>query len=117
MKITKNWWVGGSDDNASVYNEGDTLEDPLEKEMAIHSVLLPGKSHGRRSLINYSSWGRKKSDMTETSLSLSLSYFIKIKCAFSLRDIVKKMKTKAWDGKVYSSVCEYVSVHIQKDCI
>ena len=27
--------------------------------------LLPGKSHGQRSLIGYSPWGRKKSDMTE----------------------------------------------------
>ena len=28
-------------------------------------VLLPGKSHGRRSLVGCSPWGRKKSDMTE----------------------------------------------------
>ena len=28
-------------------------------------VLLPGKSHGRRSLWGYSSWSRKESDMTE----------------------------------------------------
>ena len=40
-------------------------EDPLEKEMAIQSTLLPGKSHGRRSLIGYSPWGRKESDTTE----------------------------------------------------
>ena len=25
-------------------------EDPLEKEMATHSVILPGESHGQRSL-------------------------------------------------------------------
>ena len=25
-------------------------EDPLEEEMATHSVLLPGESHGQRSL-------------------------------------------------------------------
>ena len=29
------------------------------------SVFLPGKSHGRRSLVGYSPWGRKESDMTE----------------------------------------------------
>ena len=40
-------------------------EDPLEKEMAIHSRLLPGKSHGQRSLVGYSPWGRKESDTTE----------------------------------------------------
>ena len=39
-------------------------EDTLEKEMAPTPVLLPGKSHGRRSLVSYSPWGRKESDMT-----------------------------------------------------
>ena len=28
-------------------------------------VLLPGKSHGRRSVVGYSPWGRKESDTTE----------------------------------------------------
>ena len=28
-------------------------------------VLLPGESHGRRSLVSYSPWGRKESDTTE----------------------------------------------------
>ena len=27
--------------------------------------LLPGKSHGQRSLVGYSPWGQKESDMTE----------------------------------------------------
>ena len=40
-------------------------EDPLEKEMAIHSSILPGKSHGQRSLEDYSPWGHKELDTTE----------------------------------------------------
>ena len=36
-------------------------EDPLEEEMA----ALPGKSHGQRSLVGYSPWSGKESDMTE----------------------------------------------------
>ena len=28
-------------------------------------VFLPGKSHGQRSLVGYSPWGHKESDMTE----------------------------------------------------
>ena len=40
-------------------------EDPLEKEMATHSSILPGKSHGRRSMVGYSPWGRRELDMTE----------------------------------------------------
>ena len=35
-------------------------------------VLLPGKSHGQRSLVGYRPWGRKESDMT--SLSRSCQY-------------------------------------------
>ena len=40
-------------------------EDPLEKEMANTPVLLPGKSHGWRSLVGYNPWGHKESDMME----------------------------------------------------
>ena len=28
-------------------------EDPMEKEMATHSSILPGESHGQRSLAGY----------------------------------------------------------------
>ena len=40
-------------------------EDPLEKEMALHSSILAWKSHGWCSLAGCSPWGRKESDMTE----------------------------------------------------
>ena len=33
-------------------------------------VFLPGKSHGWRNLVGYSSWGHKKLDMTELLHSL-----------------------------------------------
>ena len=51
--------------------------DPLEKEIATHSstlgrrqwqptlVVLPGKSHGLRSLVGYSPWVCKELDTTE----------------------------------------------------
>ena len=50
-------------------------KDPLEKEMAIHSSILPGKFHGQRSLVSYSPWGRKESDMTERLHFTSLLLF------------------------------------------
>ena len=37
----------------------------MEKAMAPTPVLLPGKSHGQRSLVGCSPWGCKESDMTE----------------------------------------------------
>ena len=59
-------------------------EDALEKEMAYHfsilysvfriqnsPVFLPGEVHGERSLMGYSPWGCKESDMAE-QLSLKM---------------------------------------------
>ena len=40
-------------------------EDPVEKEMATHSIFLPGESHGQRSLVGCSPWGHKESDTTK----------------------------------------------------
>ena len=48
-------------------------EDLPEKEMAIHSNILAGKSHRWRSLAGQSPWGLKESDMTE-QLTLYLLY-------------------------------------------
>ena len=39
-------------------------EDPTEDGLAIHSISLPGKLHGERSLTYYSPWGPKELDMT-----------------------------------------------------
>ena len=49
-------------------------EDPLEKEGQPAPVFLPGESHGQRSLVGYSPWGRKGLDTTELFHSLSLKY-------------------------------------------
>ena len=40
-------------------------EDPLEKEMATCSTIFAWESHGQGSLVGYSPWGCKESDMTE----------------------------------------------------
>ena len=62
---------GGSDGKASVYNR--TLPEfdpwvgkiPWGRKWQSTLGLMPGKSHGQRSLVGYSPWGRKESDMTE----------------------------------------------------
>ena len=38
-------------------------EDLLEEEMAPTPVFLPGESHRQRSLVGYSPWGHKESNM------------------------------------------------------
>ena len=62
---------GGSDGKASVCNVGDLGSNPGlggssgEGKWQPTPVLLPGKSHGRRSLVGYSPWCCKESDTTE----------------------------------------------------
>ena len=63
-------------------------DDPLEKEMQPTPVFLPGKFHGRRSLVGYSPWGRKESYTTEpvhlTSLQHSLYFSYKHSIVLSM---------------------------------
>ena len=40
-------------------------EDPLGRKWQPIPVLLPGESHGGRSLVGYSPWGRKELNRTE----------------------------------------------------
>ena len=52
---------GESDGKESACNEGDLGSIPesgrsLEKGVAPHSSILPGESHGQKSLTDYSPW-------------------------------------------------------------
>ena len=38
---------------------------PLENKVVTHTSTLDGEFHGQRSLMNYSPWSCKESDMTE----------------------------------------------------
>ena len=51
-------------------------EDPVKKEMAIHSSMFV-EFHGQRSLEGFSPWGHQESDMTEW-VTLSLSHSVDI---------------------------------------
>ena len=44
-----------------------SIYETLEEEMTAHLLFLPGESHGQRSLVGYSPWGHKESDMTEVT--------------------------------------------------
>ena len=44
---------------------GDVSLDNWSRKWQPTPVLLPGKSHGQRSLVGYSPWGQEESDMTE----------------------------------------------------
>ena len=65
------WVPGGSEVKASAWNAGDPGlisglgSSPGEGKWQPTPVLLPGESHGGRSLVGYSPRGRKESDTTE----------------------------------------------------
>ena len=56
-----------------MYFKGTQLSPSLEKGMANTLVFLPGEFHGQRSLVGYSPWGHKESDMTERLILSALS--------------------------------------------
>ena len=61
---------GGLDGKASAYNAGDPDSIPGSGRSPGEGSgnplqYFPGKSHGRRSRVGYSPWGRKESDTTE----------------------------------------------------
>ena len=58
-------------------------EDPLKKGTATTPALLPGKSHGQKSLIGYSPWGRKESDTTEQLHFTVLLYSLHLSLPFT----------------------------------
>ena len=50
---------------------------PWSRERLATPVYLPGESHGQKSLVGYSPWGRKESGMTEQlTLSLHFHFFL-----------------------------------------
>ena len=55
---------------AKMFHKVSLISYPGEGNGTPLQLLLPGKSHGRRSLVGCSPWGRKELDTTETSLSL-----------------------------------------------
>ena len=61
----------GSEVKASAWNAGDlgsipgSGKIPWRRKRQPTPVLLPGESHGGRSLVGYNPWGRKELDMTE----------------------------------------------------
>ena len=68
-------------------------DDPLEKEMGRTSILLPGKSHGQRILVGYSSWGEKRIGHKLATNNTQQEYLpfeviVRIKSAYTLRTMM-----------------------------
>ena len=62
---------GGSEGEVFTCNAGDlgsisgSGKTPWRRKLQPTPVFLPGESHGRKSLVGYSPWGRKETATTE----------------------------------------------------
>ena len=85
-------FLGGSDGKESTCNADRPRPDSWvekvlwRKEWQPTPVFLPGKSHGQRSLVRYSPWGRKELDTTE---QLTLSLFLNVHGSYALQSHLK----------------------------
>ena len=57
-------------------------EDPLRRKWQSIPVLLPGKSHGQKSLAGYSPWGHKELDTTEWLHFTLMQYIALYMCVY-----------------------------------
>ena len=126
-------FLSNSDSKASVYNEGDDPrvgKIPWRRKWQPTPILLPGKSHGWRSLIDYSPCGRKESDKTEQlhflfhpNLMLALSQvFPPHLCAFqgvwsSASDLtpLRLVCKVGWEQSSLTNVCEVCNVAVERE--
>ena len=105
------WCLTVKQSVCTVGHSGSILgwEDPPEEGMATHSSVLSWRIRGQRSLVDYSPWGRRESDVTErlsTYTHISHIYvpflythtYLKSGFGFQLRNTryVKPVFEKSW---------------------
>ena len=62
MLLRASLWFSGEESacSADMWVRSLGLEDPRRKEWQPTPVFLPAESHGQRSLVGYSPWGRRR---------------------------------------------------------
>ena len=78
---------------------------PWRRNQQPTPVVLPGKSHGQRSLAGYSLWGHKESNMTEHMHTCTWAHTqiqLKLKCKLSRNHIEPNMPYTDKDYAIYS---------------
>ena len=73
---------------------------PWRRKWHATAVFLPGKSHGQRSLVGYSPWGRKETE-TRLSAHTQMKYLLNT-CLFFL---LLSLRTNLWQPLICSG-CE-----------
>ena len=82
------------------------LGNHLEKGMATHSNILAGKSHGQRSLVGYSRWGHKETDMTEHAGTQAQWYNTVIKIIWVKLQLVQSLSRVPLFVTPWTAACQ-----------
>ena len=61
---------------------------PWSRKWQCVPVFLPGKFHGQRNLVVYSSWGHKESDMTELLNSITHVFYVSLFIVLSVGHVL-----------------------------
>ena len=113
-------FLGGSEGKESACNAGDTSSipgsgsSPWRREQLLAPVFLPGKSHGRKSLVGYSPWGRKEADTTEMSTHARRTWTGNIRdepgesCSAKSKKLLKQNKTHKKAASPHTQSWRYV---------
>ena len=75
---------------------------PWRRKRQPTPVLMPGKSHGQRSLIGYSPWGRKESDTTK---------WLHFQGSYRLMFCLGHKANKQWQSQILNSGLHASKVH------
>ena len=93
-------------------------EGPRSREWLPTPVFLPGELHGQRSLMGYSPWGLKKSDMTEwltfwfTLLYLPIVIFVFCNETDFFHDTIA-----LWESLNFPYLCFFCSLFVENVCM
>ena len=86
-------------------------EDPLEKGIAITPVLLPGKSHGQRSLVGYSPWSCRVGHDWVISLHWYEAITLvaqRLKCLLAMQETL--VRSLGWEDPLEKEMATHSSI-------
>ena len=88
LLFTTLWWLSGKE---SAYNAGDPRFDPWVRKIPWRGewqptpVFLPEKSHGQKSLVGYSPWGRRVEHDWDTNIHLQVDILLESFVSLQIR--------------------------------
>ena len=92
---------------------------PWRKKWQPTLIFLPGKSHGQRSLVGYSPWGRIESDATEWLNNNGMGMLFFIHVLWTVREVndvsIRNQRIIPWQSTLFSK--DSASIYWMSFCV